>query len=146
MLAATQHLVSMYQCLSRAQYSPAEMATHCRKFLLLYVELEQNTAEGLWKFKPKFHMAQELREYDSVNPSVTWVYRDEDFKPWHQGFRFSSTSPELWGSVLALGVLFPDHQPVSLLDQPGLSLYQDCKCLRKTLHCLMSLPGKQGST
>ena len=36
---------------------------------------------------------------------------------------------------------------VSLLDQPGLFLYQDCKCLCKTLHCcLMSLPGKQGST
>ena len=32
---------------------------------------------------------------------------------------------------------------VSLLDQPGLFLYQDCKCLCKTLHCcLMSLPGK----
>ena len=24
-------------------------------------------------------MAQELCEYDLVNPSVTWVYRDEDF-------------------------------------------------------------------
>ena len=79
MLAATQHLVSVYQCLSRDQYSPAEMATHCRKFLLLYVELEKNTAEGVWKFKPKFHMAQELCEHDLVNPSVTWVYRDEDF-------------------------------------------------------------------
>ena len=79
MLAATQHLVSMYQCLSRAQYSPAEMGTHCRKFLLLYVELEKNTAEGLWKFKPKFHMAQELCEHDLVNPSVTWVYRNKDF-------------------------------------------------------------------
>ena len=79
-LAATQHLVSMYQCLSRAQYSPAEMATHCWKFLLLYVELEKNTAEGLWKFKLKFHMAQELCEHDLVNPSVTWEYRDEDFE------------------------------------------------------------------
>ena len=31
-------------------------------------------------------------------------------KPWRQGSHFSSTSPELWGSVLALGILFPDHQ------------------------------------
>ena len=31
-------------------------------------------------------------------------------KLWHQGSHFSSTSPELWGSVLALGILFPDHQ------------------------------------
>ena len=31
-------------------------------------------------------------------------------KPWHQGSHCSSTSPELWGSVFALGILFPDHQ------------------------------------
>lgn len=78
-LAATQHLTSMYSCLSRDHYCPADLATHCRKFMLLYVELEKHAAPGLWKMKPKFHMAQELCEFDLVNPSLTWVYRDEDY-------------------------------------------------------------------
>lgn len=78
-LAATQHLVSMYSCLSRDNYSPQALATHCRKFMLLYVELERTAPAGTWKMKPKFHMAQELCEFDLVNPSLTWVYRDEDF-------------------------------------------------------------------
>ena len=38
-LAATKHLVSMYQCLSRDTHSPADIASNCRKILLLYVEL-----------------------------------------------------------------------------------------------------------
>ena len=67
-LAATQHLVSMYSCLSRDDYSPAALATHCRKFMLLYVELEKHAPAGLWKMKPKFHMAQELCEFDLVTP------------------------------------------------------------------------------
>lgn len=99
MLAATQHLVSMYQHLSRAHYSPAELATHCRKFLLLYVELEKHSEPGLWKFKPKFHMAQELCEFDLVNPSLTWVYRDEDF-----GGSMAKVSKHRGGQHTAMGI------------------------------------------
>ena len=36
--------------------------------MLLYVELEKHAPAGLWKMKPKFHMAQELCEFDLVNP------------------------------------------------------------------------------
>ena len=79
MLAASKHLLKMYQCLDKDSYNPGELAENCRKFLLFYVSLEDNSAGNLWKFKPKFHMAQELCEFDQVNPSLSWVYRDEDY-------------------------------------------------------------------
>ena len=98
-LAATKHLVSMYQCLSRDTHSPADMASNCRKFLLLYVELEKHAIDGLWKFKPKFHMAQELCEFDLVNPALTWVYRDEDY-----GGSIAKASQHRGGNNTALAI------------------------------------------
>ena len=41
--------------------------------------LQQATQAGIcaWRFKPKFHLMQELAEFDQVNPALCWVYRDE---------------------------------------------------------------------
>lgn len=72
MLGAAQHLVSMYQCLSRAHYSPSQMATRCKKFLLLYSEWERHILD----FR---NLAREVCDFGLVNPSLTWVYHDEDF-------------------------------------------------------------------
>ena len=113
-LAATQHLVSMYSCLSRDDYSPAALAAHCRKFMLLYVELEKHAPAGLWKMKPKFHMAQELCEFDLVNPSLTWVYRDEDYggslaktSKHRGGFNTPSVISRIHSPSLFLAILCP---------------------------------------
>ena len=98
-LAATKHLVSMYQCLSRDTHPPADMASNCRKILLLYVELEKHAIDGLWKFKPKFHMAQELCEFDLANPALTWAYRDEDY-----GGSIAKASQHRGGNNTALAI------------------------------------------
>lgn len=89
----------MYQCLSRDTHPPADMASNCRKILLLYVELEKHAIDGLWKFKPKFHMAQELCEFDLVNPALTWVYRDEDY-----GGSIAKASQHRGGNNTALAI------------------------------------------
>ena len=68
----------MYDCLSRNSFCQATFKEP-RKFLLLYLALEQSSPAGLWKFKPKFHLLQELAEFDQVIPSLSRTYRDEDW-------------------------------------------------------------------
>ena len=69
----------MNDCLSQNSFCQATFKELTRKFLLLYLALEQSSPEGLWKFTPKFHLLQELAEFDQVLPSLSWTYRDEDW-------------------------------------------------------------------
>ena len=49
----------------------------CFKFLLQYQALEFLAPEYTWYIKPKFHgMAELALAFD--NPSMNWVYRDEE--------------------------------------------------------------------
>ena len=76
---AADHLSKCYQCLSADVFSSPLLKHHSRKFLLLYVAIENNTTNPkLWRVKPKFHMWQHLCESGS-RPSTCWAYRDEDF-------------------------------------------------------------------
>ena len=69
-----------YAMLSAAQFNHVTLKESCRKFCLLYVSLESHFGDGhSWKFKPKFHIWQELCEESNVCPSTCWTYRDEDF-------------------------------------------------------------------
>lgn len=73
-------LYVMYHSWSWENYSPADLAAQNRMLLLLQKDLEKHFVPGLWKAKPKFHMAQELRELDVVSPSsLTWGHCDEDY-------------------------------------------------------------------
>ena len=97
--------------------------------------------QSLFK-KCKFWRLKKLKSRKHFQRSTSKLQQ-----PWHQGSHFSSTSPELWGSVLALGILFPDHQrsqtgelvgptwvvPVPSLQMPlqNLALLLDV-CARKT--------------
>ena len=78
-LQAAHLLWQMYDCLSQNSFCQATFKELTRKFPLLYLALEQSSPEGLWKFKPKFHLLQELAEFDQVLPSLSWTYRDEDW-------------------------------------------------------------------
>ena len=78
-LQAAHLLWQMYDCLSQNSFCQATFKELTRKFLLLYLALEQSSPEGLWKFTPKFHLLQELAEFDQVLPSLSWTYRDEDW-------------------------------------------------------------------
>ena len=76
---AARELALCYDCLSVAVFDRAALATHSRKFCLLYTSLEAVAGDSpFWRFKPKFHLWQELCEQD-VCPSTCWTYRDEDF-------------------------------------------------------------------
>lgn len=68
-----------YQCLSPALFDAAALKTACRRFLLLYVALEQAVGEEehRWRYKPKFHLFQHCCESTLSPPSLYWTYTDE---------------------------------------------------------------------
>lgn len=72
------HLAQCYRCLSVPLFNPAVLEEHSRKLCLLWVALEEYTADDSWRIKPKLHLFQELCESGSC-PSTCWTYRDEDF-------------------------------------------------------------------
>ena len=78
---AAVHLAAMYANLSHEAFSHASLSEHCRKFALLWRGLELTVGDGspLWRIKPKLHQMQELCELSVSNPSLNWLYRDEDF-------------------------------------------------------------------
>lgn len=74
-----RHLDACYGCLSEATYNAQVLKTNCRKFCLLWTAVETQSVGTLWRFKPKFHIWQELCEESDCRPSTCWTYRDEDF-------------------------------------------------------------------
>ena len=78
-------LLDLYMLTLCGQWHPEVAGKTCREFLLLYSALNKlASGEGsaLWHVKPKFHLMQELFEYQGThqgNPRHFWCYRDESF-------------------------------------------------------------------
>ena len=82
----------------------AASETSCRKVLLPHSELHDDPESKWWNYKPKFHMYQELAEYQSHsigNPRDCWSYKDESFMGYvaklslsRGGPRTAKTAPE----------------------------------------------------
>ena len=80
-------LLDVYQFVASSKYNAEAAATACRQFLVLYSSLAPEDAESKrWRVKPKFHMMQELFEFQAnemgSSPAEFWCYRDEDFVGW----------------------------------------------------------------
>ena len=57
----------------------------CPFYGALSKEAADNGHTEMWRAKPKFHMLQELGEYQVFilgNPRQVWAYADEDFVGW----------------------------------------------------------------
>ena len=78
-------LLDIYMLTSCEHRLPETAANSCRDFLLLYGALSNQAADqgkDLWRVKPKFHLMQELCEFQGVrygNPRNFWTDRDESF-------------------------------------------------------------------
>ena len=69
-----------YACLSVEHFDKDKLATAARKFLTIMNALESFCEhERRWRWKPKFHIWLHLCEESLDSPSLSWVYRDEDF-------------------------------------------------------------------
>ena len=74
-------LQTMVSC-SSEPWDSAKASAHCRQFCTLYHAVQQQSTWPLWHMKPKFHLFQEMVEYQSVvygNPRTFWAYRDESW-------------------------------------------------------------------
>ena len=82
-----KYLLEFYMFVSQEPYNAPEAAIAARNFLLLYKSLGAHAGGGsdpkLWIVKPKFHMMQELAEFQApdldASPATFWAYKDEDF-------------------------------------------------------------------
>jgi hypothetical protein len=82
-----QHLQVLYTHIDMTPYPAMEVCTHCRALCIKFVALQQEALHHghakLWKLKPKFHMMQELLEYECVrtgqSPRLFWTYADESW-------------------------------------------------------------------
>jgi len=78
-------LLDLYMLTSCVDWQPEVAGKSCREFLLLYSSLNrlaQDQGIDLWRIKPKFHLMQELFEFQGThkgNPRFFWCYRDESF-------------------------------------------------------------------
>ena len=101
--AATQaglYLHECYACLNVEHFDKHKLATAARKFLTIMNALEGFCEhEGRWRWKPKFHIWLHLCEESLASPSLSWVYRDEDF-----GGSFSRISTRRGGNNTAQAV------------------------------------------
>lgn len=82
LLSMFKHLYSFYQRMGKEPFDKRHASESAKSFLLLYAQVSKDTAEDLWKIKPKFHMMQELAEFQtesSGDPSRFWAYADESF-------------------------------------------------------------------
>ena len=94
---AAECLEKCYCSLSAASFDHGVLAENSRKFCVLFAALESwaDANEILrWRFKPKFHLTQELCEMSTHNPAANWTYRDEDFGGVHGRFRTSAWRDE----------------------------------------------------
>ena len=89
------HLVLMtitalhdFYMIMSTQWDATLAAMCCRKYLTLYSRLSKEAQlhnKCAWVIKPKFHMFQEMVEFQSFelgNPKGFWEYKDEDFVGW----------------------------------------------------------------
>ena len=80
-------LLDLYNFVAARPYKADAAAEACRHFCLLYKSLApEDPASKLWLLKPKFHMLQELFEFQApeldASPGTFWAYQDEDFVGW----------------------------------------------------------------
>ena len=82
-----EHLSNLYMYLDASPF-PAELAAaecqlFCDKYLALNLEAEARGRPKHWKMKPKFHLIQELLQYDCLrtqqSPRLSWTYADESW-------------------------------------------------------------------
>ena len=90
-----------YQQLSPEVFDPDVLKAACRRFLLLYIALEEvvGELECRWRFKPKFHMFQHCCEDSLSAPSLFWTYTDETW-----GGKISLTAKRRGGKKAALSL------------------------------------------
>ena len=76
-------LLDLYMITPCGEWHAEVASKSCREFLLLYAVLQRQAEfEGIWVVKPKFHLMQELFEFQGPyigNPRFFWCYRDESF-------------------------------------------------------------------
>ncbi|MCP4004695.1 MAG: hypothetical protein GY725_10905 [bacterium] len=86
--ACLSSLLGFYEAISRDEFSAAECAATTRSFCTTYRMLHDAVRAAAdptlrrlpWHLVPKFHLAQELGEYQAYelgNPRDFWAYRDE---------------------------------------------------------------------
>ncbi len=76
------NLLSFYGTMGTEPFDKQRAADSAKNFLMLYADVSKRTAENVWLVKPKFHMFQEMAEYQgntSGDPSRFWAYADESF-------------------------------------------------------------------
>ena len=79
------NLFDLYMVTGHGKWKPEVASNARRNFLLIYASLRnESLANGrdLWVIKPKFHLFQELFEYQGAflgNPRNFWCYKDESF-------------------------------------------------------------------
>ena len=97
-LVKTFAALFQFYCLMGKAWDATAAKASCREFLVMYKALSEESLKHrggdirFWKVKPKFHMFQELGEYQSQSlgdPSKFWAYIDEDFVGWIAGFASS---------------------------------------------------------
>lgn len=72
-----------------SEWNYSEACSCCVELMVLYSALAAEAVhvgrEKCWQLKPKFHLLQEMIEYQSAvtgNPSEFWCYRDESWCGW----------------------------------------------------------------
>ena len=98
-----QALFNVYMFISEDNYDAVTTAEYCRKCCILYGSLSRHAQTGSntakqWTISPKFHMFQELFEYQGIelmNPRCFWEYKDEDFVGFIAMFACSKGGPNL---------------------------------------------------
>ena len=100
-LQCVSRLMDFYVLLSMDPFQPNLAKDAVRHFAVLYSALSKEATdkgqEELWRVKPKFHMLQELCEYQVFclgNPKTFWAYKDEDFVGWIAALAFSRGGPK----------------------------------------------------
>ena len=79
MAVMLDNMAAMYESLAHNDVHPELLPRHCQAFCSCLVALEQ-ALPGIFRFKPKVHMVQELCEMSGpVCPALLWTYRDESF-------------------------------------------------------------------
>ena len=96
----TEHSNAVLQCVSGHMefyllmgvepYKPDLASAACQKFCTFYNALSKEAQDShgndlFWRIKPKFHMYQELAQYQTFvlgDPKLFWTYKDEDFVGW----------------------------------------------------------------
>ena len=78
-----RHLLAFYQTFTETTFNPKTASNAANQFCQIYAWFNKTaTHEGLWKFKPKFHLFVHLAEDQCLingNPARFGAFMDEDF-------------------------------------------------------------------